>query len=125
MSYGRAKKAIPAKKTPTGTTISGSSDPVAAVGSVLDSSGIIASLDAIGAKISTQDASAAEYTPDSLLQNITIDDGDVLFVEKSERYNDITNNGKIIILPTGSLIGVGNFSNSGTVLIHNEGRLIT
>ena len=126
MPYGRANRAIPDKKVPAGTVISGSMASPDVGGSVLDSAGIIASLDDIGTVIASQAALAsAEYIPDSLLRNITIDSGNVLLVEKPERYNDITNNGKIIILSTGQLGIMGSLKNAGTVIIHKEGRLIT
>ena len=131
MSYGRAHKAVPNKKVSSGIS-SGGTAGGAAGGASIDTSGITASLDTINASLDTinttlraANTESDSYIPDSLIRSLTVLSGQILYIDKPERYNDLTNSGQIIITPTGILVIFGILGNSGTIVIHNGGRLVT
>ena len=123
MNYGRAHKAIPSKTLSSG--VGSGTAAAAAGGASINTQGIETWLDTINTTLRAAGADADSYYPDSLVRSLTVLSGEVLFVEKLERFNDLTNNGQVIIAATGALMIFGNLRNSGTVKIHNGGRLIT
>ena len=125
MSHGRAYRAKPSKKISSGITSGASGQVAAGVTGSIDMAGVVTALDTINTTLRSTSTDSDTYIPDFLVRNLTVLSSEVLYIDKPERVNNLTNGGQVIITPTGVLVVLGNLANSGTILIHNGGRLVT